>query len=196
MTAIGDSMRAAMPRSSRLAIFALAALASTALSAPAQASVLAAVVPLSSLNISTGVRLDGVAASDISGRSVANAGDANGDGFADVIIGAYFADPNALSAAGSSYVVFGKGPGSGGFASAVKRRAFHCLGYFSRVVGDANRDLKIPFVLSGDLLHYSRHIAADDGTQFMSDRSHSEGYAGQRRGGAQVSTSGASRVAT
>ena len=67
-------------------------------------------VALSSLNGTTGFRLDGVAASDSSGRSVASAGEVNGDGFADLIVGAYLADPNGLDS-GSSYVVFGKAGG-------------------------------------------------------------------------------------
>ncbi|NDC76144.1 hypothetical protein EBZ70_12935, partial [bacterium] len=67
-------------------------------------------INLSSLNGTTGFRLDGGAASDQSGRSLASAGDVNGDGFADLIIGAYFADPNG-SDSGSSYVVFGKASG-------------------------------------------------------------------------------------
>jgi trimeric autotransporter adhesin len=62
---------------------------------------------LSSLNGSTGFRLDGVAAGDTSGSSVASAGDMNGDGFADLIIGA----PYANGEAGASYVVFGKASG-------------------------------------------------------------------------------------
>ncbi|MCE3290239.1 MAG: hypothetical protein K0R83_2251, partial [Caulobacter sp.] len=42
--------------------------------------------------------------------SVASAGDVNGDGVDDVIIGAFAADPNgALS--GASYVVFGRADG-------------------------------------------------------------------------------------
>ena len=69
-------------------------------------------INLSSLNGSAGFRLDGVAADDLTGWSVASAGDVNGDGRADLIIGAFLADPNGNSAAGSSYVYFS--PASGG----------------------------------------------------------------------------------
>jgi hypothetical protein len=72
-----------------------------------KASPFAAVIDLSSLDGKNGFRLDGVAAGDTSGYSVASAGDVNGDGFADLIIGAIHADPHGLSS-GSSYVVFGK----------------------------------------------------------------------------------------
>jgi hypothetical protein len=66
-----------------------------------------ATLNLSTLNGSTGFRLDGVAAGDRSGYSVSAAGDINGDGIDDLIIGAFFADPNG-DASGSSYVVFGR----------------------------------------------------------------------------------------
>ncbi len=66
---------------------------------------------LSSLDGNNGFRLDGVAAYDASGVSVSNAGDVNGDGLDDIIIGAQYADPNGTNNAGSSYVVFGKAAG-------------------------------------------------------------------------------------
>ena len=63
-----------------------------------------------------GFVIHGVDASDQSGAAVAFAGDVNGDGFDDLVIGAPQADAgsNAKSSAGDSYVVFGK---SGGFGT-------------------------------------------------------------------------------
>ncbi|SFE64991.1 integrin alpha [Nitrosomonas sp. Nm166] len=74
------------------------------------ASGFGATVDLSSLNGNDGFRLDGVQENDFSGSSVSTAGDVNGDGFDDVIVGAPYADPNGYSS-GSSYVVFGKASG-------------------------------------------------------------------------------------
>src|SRR5919199_934549 len=51
---------------------------------------------------------DGAASSDQAGTAVAAAGDVNGDGLADVIVGARFADPAGRVDAGAAYVVFGK----------------------------------------------------------------------------------------
>ena len=70
----------------------------------------AATLALSDLDGSNGFRLDGVAAEDRSGISVASAGDINGDGLDDLIVGAIAADPNGITNAGSSYVVFGRQP--------------------------------------------------------------------------------------
>ena len=63
------------------------------------------------LNGSNGFAINGIATYDNSGRSVSSAGDVNGDGFDDVIIGARFADGNGIRYAGQSYVVFGSNSG-------------------------------------------------------------------------------------
>ena len=67
-------------------------------------------IDLSSLDGSTGFKLSGTAAGDRSGWSVASAGDVNGDGFADVVVGAIFAAANG-SQSGAGYVVFGQASG-------------------------------------------------------------------------------------
>lgn len=65
-------------------------------------------IDLSALTGFNGFRIDGVAVDDGAGYSVSAAGDIDGDGIDDVIIGAPGADPGGVSNAGSSYVVFGK----------------------------------------------------------------------------------------
>ena len=62
---------------------------------------------LSDLNGTNGFTINGIDAYDYSGRFVSSAGDVNGDGIDDIIIGAEYADPDANSSAGESYVVFG-----------------------------------------------------------------------------------------
>ncbi len=65
---------------------------------------------VSSLNGVNGFQINGEEANDNSGHSVASAGDVNGDGYDDLIIGARYAD-TADRDAGASYVVFGKAAG-------------------------------------------------------------------------------------
>ena len=67
-------------------------------------------VNLSDLTGTNGFKISGESEYDSSGRSVSGAGDINGDGIDDLIVGASYADANAY-ASGASYVVFGKNTG-------------------------------------------------------------------------------------
>ncbi len=82
-----------------------------------RASGFSASLDLASLDGTNGFRLRGIAGSsglgdagDLSGHSVASAGDVNGDGFGDIVIGAPRADVG-YEGAGESYVVFGRASG-------------------------------------------------------------------------------------
>ncbi len=74
-------------------------------------SLLTSTIDLASLG-TAGITIFGAEANDQGGRSVSNAGDVNGDGFDDLLIGAFTADAsgNAKSNAGESYVIFGGAP--------------------------------------------------------------------------------------
>ncbi|MDH4385125.1 MAG: M10 family metallopeptidase C-terminal domain-containing protein [Caulobacter sp.] len=78
-----------------------------------KASSFGASFDLSTLNGTNGFKLSGVNVRDEAGLSVSAAGDINGDGFADIFVGAPLADPNG-DKSGQAYVVFGK---AGGFAA-------------------------------------------------------------------------------
>jgi len=70
-------------------------------------------INLANLNGANGFTLTGIFDADLTGASVSGAGDVNGDGFEDVIIGA----PNAgYDYSGAAYVVYGK---AGGFAARI-----------------------------------------------------------------------------
>jgi hypothetical protein len=107
-------------------------------------------ISLSSLGASTGMTITGQASSDISGHNVAGAGDVNGDGLADILIGAHAADPGGRGNAGKVYVVFGRptmaalnlatvDAGTGGFAI-YGEVAFDQLGLGLMGAGDVNGD--------------------------------------------------------
>ncbi|MDB6152650.1 MAG: Ca2+-binding protein toxin-related, partial [Chthoniobacteraceae bacterium] len=111
-----------------------------------------ATVDLAALNGSNGgFKLRGGAAYDSSGFSVSGIGDFNGDGLADIVIGAREADPSAHIDAGQSYVVFGKKTGfgtvelasldgtNGGFALDGANSSDH-LGHSVSGAGDVNGD--------------------------------------------------------
>ena len=69
-------------------------------------------VDLATLTPAQGFRIEGAAADDSAGFSVSGAGDVNGDGRDDVIVGVYLADNNGRSASGSAYVIYGRASGA------------------------------------------------------------------------------------
>ena len=111
-----------------------------------KASGFAANIDLSSLDGTTGFKLSGAAAYDLSGVSVASAGDVNGDGFADLIVGAYGADPHGADS-GASYVVFGK---ASGFAANIDLSTL-----------DGTTGFKLSGVAAGDFSGFSVATAGD-----------------------------------
>jgi len=91
---------------------------------------------------------DGAAAGDALGGSVAGAGDVNGDGEADFIIGARYASPGGLSNAGSAYVY----SGLNGALLYQKdgAAAYDWLGCSVAGAGDVNGDGYADFIIGAD----------------------------------------------
>jgi VCBS repeat-containing protein len=124
---------------------------------------------LSSLNGTNGFVLNGIFADDRSGFSVSSAGDINNDGVDDLIIGAYWADPNG-TVSGESYLVFGGAnvgttgtfnlsdlDGTNGFIL-NGADAFDESGYSVSFAGDINND-------GVDDLAIGARLASPNGTQ-------------------------------
>ena len=84
-------------------------------------------VELSSLDGNDGFVINGIAETDFSGISVSSAGDVNGDGIDDLIIGAPFADLDEKLLAGQSYVVFGT---AGGFPAVLELSTLDLAGCY------------------------------------------------------------------
>ena len=105
---------------------------------------------LTSGSSTQGFVINGQAGSDLSGFSVSSAGDVNGDGLADLVVGAYQADPAGGTDAGKTYVVFGKASGAVVNLSAVAtgtggfvingQSASDNAGYSVSSAGDINGD--------------------------------------------------------
>lgn len=105
-----------------------------------------AVFSLGNLDGSNGIQINGVAANDGAYR-ISGAGDFNGDGFDDVIIGAFGAAPNGVAGAGACYLVFGR---SGGFAAAeLDLSALDGTNGF-RINGEAANDHLFSAATAGD----------------------------------------------
>ncbi|PSJ16717.1 beta strand repeat-containing protein [Nitrosomonas supralitoralis] len=147
-----------------------------------------ATLSITGLDGSNGFRLDGVAQYDFSGGTVSGAGDINGDGFDDVMIGAEGADPNGYLS-GSSYVVFGKArgfdatmnlsdlDGNNGFrldgVAGVDRAGF--VSTAGDVNGDGLNDMLVSGRDSGSYVIFGK-AAGFDATMDLSDLDGSNGF--------------------
>src|SRR6185295_2215361 len=88
------------------------------------------------LTSSQGFKILGGAEADILGWTVSTAGDVNGDGFADVVIGAPGNDDGGNSA-GAAYVIFGQAGGIGTINLGTPLTASQGF----KIIGDANNDV-------------------------------------------------------
>ncbi len=96
-------MNKRIPRWTPAAILLIAGASNSLAAGPFGAS-----FELSSLNGANGFVCNGIDLDDLSGSSVSGAGDVNGDGIDDLIIGAAGADPNWQFKAGETYIIFGR----------------------------------------------------------------------------------------
>jgi hypothetical protein len=94
-------------------------------------------VALQSVDGANGFRITGVNSGDYLGSSVSDAGDINGDGFDDIVIGARGADIDNPLNEGAAYVVFGKGTP---FPASISVNGLNGTNGF-RVQGTAPNDL-------------------------------------------------------
>ncbi|MBL0055236.1 MAG: FG-GAP repeat protein [Chitinophagaceae bacterium] len=107
-------------------------------------------------------------ASSSFGCSVASAGDVNGDGYSDVIIGAYQYDDGANANEGRAYVYHGSGSGISAFPSNTQddaNQAGACFGVAVSSAGDVNGDGYSDVIIGAYL--YDDGANTDEGRAFI-----------------------------
>lgn len=106
---------------------------------------------LSSLDGASGFRITGAAANDRSGLAVGGGGDVNADGFDDIVVGSYLADPASGADAGSVYVVYGAASRSSSSLNLATLTATHGFRLDGAKAGDhAGRSVGIVGDVDGD----------------------------------------------
>ena len=127
-------------------------------------------IDLATLTPTQGFKISGGAAGDGAGNSVSDAGDVNGDGIADLLVGAVGADPLGRPGAGETYVIYGKagGPGDIDLGALTPAQGFTIAGVTDyshsantvRSAGDVNGDGIDDIILSAPSSLYQNGTAA------------------------------------
>lgn len=134
------------------------------------------------------------------GSGIAGIGDINGDGFADIAVGAGLADSNGLTDNGAAYILYGKAGGLGSLSSGRNVLTLETidastgfivrggassdqLGRFLNPAGDVNGDGLADFWVSAHLQDRTNPTQADAGAAYLilgrSDRSYGVTTGGQ-----------------
>ena len=131
---------------------------------------------LTTLDGSNGFVVEGLGAGDELGWSVSMAGDINGDGWADLVLGAHDASPSGFSDAGAAYVLLGKASGwpvrfdlttlngTNGF-SVDGLTVGDDLGHSVGIAGDMNRDGRSDLALGA--IYASPGARSQAGTMYV-----------------------------
>jgi hypothetical protein len=117
-------------------------------------------IDLANLPANRGFRIDGANADDLIGFDVDRAGDVNGDGKGDIVIGAFSVDAEGRTDAGAAYVVYGSAdPGNVDLATLTSAQGIKIsgaaendqAGYRVAGIGDFNGDGKDDVLVSASL---------------------------------------------
>ena len=132
--------------------------------------------PLTSANLSTAIKFSAEYANSYTGQSVASAGDVNGDGFSDFLIGAPYAEIGEsvlITREGAAYLVYGQSTPfvSHNLSSEVEFFGYIISGQIGSHVaslGDMNNDGYTDFSISGASGEGYSYIILGQSTEFIS----------------------------
>lgn len=144
-------------------------------------------IDLTTLDSTQGFIVQGDVREDLLGTSVSSAGDVNGDGFVDVIIGAHFGDDEGSEAAGEAYVIFG-GSGVVGATDGAGRQVVDLTTLSASegfiIQGDAGNDQFAYSVASAGDINGDGFADLIAGARYGDDAGHAAGEAYVVFGGA------------